>query len=100
MISMGTKPKNILVIVIFLGFLVTWFYLKNNRQLLDYVYKESEIRIIVKDGSEVSSVVVIPQGSKVRDLIKLKKLEKLNLEIHDLERELSDGDIIDFEKGF
>jgi plastocyanin domain-containing protein len=97
---MGTKPKNILVIVIFLGFLVTWFYLKNNRQLLDYVYKESEIRIIVKDGSEVSSVVVIPHGSKVRDLIKLKKLEKLNLEIHDLERELSDGDIIDFEKGF
>ena len=39
-------------------------------------------------------------GSKVKDLIKLKKLEKQNLEIHDLERELSDGDIIDFEKGF
>jgi plastocyanin domain-containing protein len=97
---MGTKPKNFLVIIIFLGFLLTWFTLKNNRQLLDYVYKESEIRIIVKDGNEVSSVVVIPQGSKVRDLIKLKKLEKLNLEIHDLERELSDGDIIDFEKGF
>jgi hypothetical protein len=97
---MGTKPKNFLVIIIFLGFLLTWFILKNNRQLLDYVYKESEIRIIVKDGNEVSSVVVIPQGSKVRDLIKLKKLEKLNLEIHDLERELSDGDIIDFEKGF
>jgi plastocyanin domain-containing protein len=97
---MGTKPKNFLVIIIFLGFLLTWFTLKNNRQLLDYVYKESEIRIIIKDGNEVSSVVVIPQGSKVRDLIKLKKLEKLNLEIHDLERELSDGDIIDFEKGF
>jgi len=97
---MGIKPKNILVIIIFLGFLVTWNYLKNNRQLLDYVYKENEIRIIIKDGNNVSSVVVVPQGSKVSDLIKLKKLEKLNLEIHDLERELSDGDIIDFEKGF
>ncbi len=97
---MGTKPKNILVIIIFLGFLVTWIYLKNNRQLLDYVYKESEIRVIIKDGNEVSSVVVIPQGSKVKDLIKLKNLDKQNLEIHDLERELSDGDIIDFEKGF
>ncbi len=97
---MGTKPKNILVIIIFLGFLVTWIYFKNNRQLLDYVYKESEIRVIIKDGNEVSSVVVIPQGSKVKDLVKLKNLDKQNLEIHDLERELSDGDIIDFEKGF
>ena len=79
----------------------TYIVLQKISTLFEFTCTDNTILItLIKDGNEVSSVVVIPQGSKVKDLIKLKKLEKQNLEIHDLERELSDGDIIDFEKGF
>lgn len=90
------NSKNLLVLSIFLGIVGAWIYGNKNRHLLDYIYKEQDIRVIIN-----GKVVRIPEGSRVKDALGLisegySELEDLDL---DLERELSDGDIIELNKG-
>jgi hypothetical protein len=90
------NSKNLLVLSIFLGIVGAWIYSNKNRHLLDYIYKEQDIRVIIN-----GKVVRIPEGSRVKDAFGLinegySELEALDL---DLERELSDGDIIELNKG-
>lgn len=90
------NSKNLLVLSIFLGIVGAWIYSNKNRHLLDYIYKEQDIRVIIN-----GKVVRIPEGSRVKDALGLinegySELEDLDL---DLERELSDGDIIELNKG-
>jgi len=86
--------KNLLVLSIFLGIVGVWIYGNKNRQLLDYIYKEQEIRVIIN-----GKVVRIPEGSRVKDALGLINEGYSELEDLDLERELSDGDIIELNKG-
>ena len=91
---MPVNSKNLLVLSLFLGILGTWIYGNKNRQLLDYIYKEQDIRVIIN-----GKVIRIPEGSRVKDALGLLNEGYSVLEDLDLERELSDGDIIDLNKG-
>ncbi len=88
------NSKNLLVLSLFLGILGVWIYGNKNRQLLDYIYKEQDIRVIIN-----GKVIRIPEGSRVKDALGLLNEGYSVLEDLDLERELSDGDIIYLNKG-
>jgi len=88
------NSKNLLVLSIFLGIIGAWIYGNKNRYLLDYIYKEQDIRVIIN-----GKVVRIPEGSRVKDALGLINEGYSELEDLDLERELSDGDIIELNKG-
>ena len=88
------NSKNLLVLSIFLGIVGVWGYVNKNRHLLDYIYKEQDIRVIIN-----GKVVRIPEGSRVKDVLGLINEGYSELEDLDLERELSDGDIIELNKG-
>ena len=91
---MLVNSKNLLVLSIFLGIIGAWIYGNKNRHLLDYIYKEQDIRVIIN-----GKVVRIPEGSRVKDALGLINEGYSELEVLDLERELSDGDIIELNKG-
>lgn len=88
------NSKNLLVLSIFLGIVGAWIYVNKNRHLLDYIYKEQDIRVIIN-----GKVIRIPEGSRVKDALGLINEGYSELEDLDLERELSDGDIIELNKG-
>lgn len=88
------NSKNLLVLSIFLGIVGAWIYGNKNRHLLDYIYIEQDIRVIIN-----GKVVRIPEGSRVKDALGLINEGYSELEDLDLERELSDGDIIELNKG-
>jgi hypothetical protein len=88
------NSKNLLVLSIFLGIVGVWGYVNKNRHLLDYIYKEQDIRVIIN-----GKVIRIPEGSRVKDALGLLNEGYSELEDLDLERELSDGDIIELNKG-
>ena len=88
------NSKNLLVLSVFLGIVGAWIYGNKNRHLLDYIYKEQDIRVIIN-----GKVVKIPEGSRVKDALGHINEGYSELEDLDLERELSDGDIIELNKG-
>lgn len=88
------NSKNLLVLSVFFGIVGAWIYGNKNRYLLDYIYKEQDIRVIIN-----GKVVKIPEGSRVKDAIGHINEGYSELEDLDLERELSDGDIIELNKG-
>ncbi len=91
---MLVSSKNLLVLSIFIGIVGLWIYANKNRHLLDYIYKEHDIRVIIN-----GKVIRIPEGSRVKDALSLINEGYSELEDLDLERELSDGDIIELNKG-
>jgi hypothetical protein len=88
------NSKNLLVLSIFLGIVGAWIYGNKNRHLLDYIYKEQDIRVIIN-----GKVVRIPEGSRVKDVLGLINEGYSELEGLDIERELSYVDIIELNKG-
>ncbi len=91
---MRVNFKNILVVSLFLGIFVVLISIKDNLPLLGSIYKEQEIRVIIN-----GNVIRIPEGSRVKDALEQANEGYSKLEDLDLERELSDGDIIELNKG-
>ena len=91
---MRVNFKNILVVSLFLGIFVVLISIKENISLLGYIYKEQEIRVIIN-----GTIIRIPEGSRVKDALEKANEGYSKLENLDLERELSDGDIIELNKG-
>jgi len=93
------RQKKFLVLLFFLFIIGFWFYLAKNRDILNSIYREKEIRVLVKGENDKIQLLKVPQGSKLKDIYPNVDIEIHSNELLNLERELSDGDIIDFTKG-
>jgi len=96
----GSKINRILLLIFFLLISIIWFYLKDNRHIFNFIFQEKEIRVILKNQTDETSVLRIQEGTRVRDVLKIVNYEVINSENPELDRQLSDGDFIDLKKGF
>jgi len=96
----GLKLKNAVLLLFFLGISIIWFYLKDNRHILNFIFQEHDIRVIIRNLEDKESVLKVPVGSRVRDVLNTIDYKLVYSENPELDRVLSDGDFIDLKKGF